>query len=308
MVSLAGMSWSFDRAQEHLWEFCHVRVSDDTIERVCQEQGRQMEQWMRESQVPVKAFGQAAGREEFSTDGVKINTVDGWREMRISVLARREVGRPCEPQEWDQRVLPEPTVRLASCAIAPAHRVGARWARLARRVGLKHSTTLSVVADGAPWIWDQAAKRLSSQAQWCVDVYHVSEHLHACGKALHGEGPQARAWAQTHLMEALRHNGVGLIQRLQQERGDLKTPAAQEAVDRLLGYLEPNRDSLWYRRRLAEGLPIGSGLIEGACKNMIGQRLKANSARWRVRRAERIAALRAVDYSALWNDYWSQAA
>jgi hypothetical protein len=307
MVTLAGMSWSFDCAQEHLWEFCHVRVSDDTIERVCQEQGMAAEKWLRESPVPVTVFKQATGHSELSTDGVKINTVDGWREMRISVLAKREACRGCDPADWDRRVLNEPTVRLASCAMAPARLVGARWGQLLKRVGLKDGCDLSMIADGAAWIWDQAAAQLGSQAQWCVDVYHVSEHLNDCGKALFGEGQEARAWADEHLMEALKKNGVGLLERLRKDRSQWEGPR-QEAVDRLTRYLEANRDSLWYRQRLESGLPIGSGLIEGACKNMIGKRLKANSARWRIRRAERIGALRAVDYSALWESYWAREA
>ena len=68
--------------------------------------------------------------------------------------------------------------------------------------------------------------------------------------------------------------------------------------------MEENRDSLWYGRRLAEGLPIGSGLIEGGCKNVLAKRLKLNSARWRVRRAERMGALRCLQYSGLWESYW----
>jgi len=60
-----------------------------------------------------------------------------------------------------------------------------------------------------------------------------------------------------------------------------------------------------YRRRLAEGLPIGSGLVEGTCKNVVGKRLKLNSARWRVRRAEHMAALRCLHYSKLWEPYWA---
>jgi hypothetical protein len=76
------------------------------------------------------------------------------------------------------------------------------------------------------------------------------------------------------------------------------------ALDRLLKYLGDNRDSLWYRQRLRDGLPIGTGLIEGACKNTIAARLKANSARWRIRRVERIGALRCLDYSGLWDTYW----
>lgn len=304
MVTLAGTSWPFDRAADHLKTFCHIEVSDDTIERVCQEEGERATRWMSASEEPTKAYAKARGLPEFSTDGVKINTVNGWREMRVSVLARREPALSCDPKDWDRRVLNVPTVRLASCRIADADHVGAGWKRLSRRVGLARSDQLSVIADGAKWIWEQAGKRLSKQAKWCVDVYHVSHHLHDCGKSIFGEGPAARTWAHERLMHALSHNGTKLIERLENERATLSA-RQRPALDALLGYLRDNRDRMWYRERLAAGLPIGSGLIEGACKNTIGHRLKANSARWRVRRAERIGLLRCLDDSDLWESYWS---
>ena len=70
-----------------------------------------------------------------------------------------------------------------------------------------------------------------------------------------------------------------MIQRLTQHRNTLPSQAHRRAIDLLLNYLRDNAESLWYRQRLAGGLPIGSGLIEGACKNTIAARLKANSAR-----------------------------
>jgi hypothetical protein len=72
-----------------------------------------------------------------------------------------------------------------------------------------------------------------------------------------------------------------------------------------LNYLSDNRDSLWYGQRLKEGLPIGSGLIEGGGKNTLAKRLKINSARWRVRRAERMGAIRCLQYSGMWEIYWN---
>jgi hypothetical protein len=304
MLSLAGMSWPFDTASQRLKELCHLEVSDDTIERVCQEEGERAQRWTGESDAPADAFTQAQGEVEFYTDGVKINTVGGWREMRLSVLAKRPAALPATPKQWKDRVLEEPTARMAVCAIAPANVVGSSWKRLAERLGLAPRDPLSVIADGAKWIWIEAAKRFGPDTQWMVDVFHVSEHLHACGKTMHGEGPPARQWAEAQLERLIELEGPRFIEELDRQIDVAELPASREAMERLRSYLNENRDSLWYATRLAAGLPIGSGLIEGACKNTIGARLKINSARWRVRRAERIGSLRCLDYSRQWQAFW----
>jgi hypothetical protein len=308
MLSLAGMSWPFDTASRRLKELCHIDTSDDTIERVCQEEGERARRWTTESDVPAQAFTQAKGEAEFYTDGVKINTVDGWREMRLSVLARRPTALPAKPEQWKDRVLEEPTARMAVCAIAPAHVVGSSWSRLADRLGLAAGDPLSLIADGAKWIWIEAAKRFGPDTQWMVDVFHVSEHLHACGKAMLGEGSPARQWAETQLERLIEIEGPRFIEELDVQIGAAQEEASREALEKLRSYLDENRDSLWYATRLSNGLPIGSGLIEGACKNTIGARLKINSARWRVRRAERIGALRCLEYSRQWEAFWQKRA
>src|SRR6185437_2119297 len=146
-----------------------------------------------------QSFAQAHGEAELYSDGLMINTVDGWREMRTSVLAKRQPGLAATVQQWSDRVLEEPTARLAVCAIAPAHVVGASWPRLCKQGQLQKSQSLSVIADGARWIWDQAAARFKNRPMhWVVDIYHVSQHLHACGKAMFGEGPAARNWGDRH--------------------------------------------------------------------------------------------------------------
>jgi hypothetical protein len=310
MLSLAGMSWSFDRASDHLKEFCHLDVSDDTIERVCQEEGERGKRWMSESDAPVSAFARAAGHAEFSTDGVKVNTVGGWREMRLSILAKREPAAACVPERWDARVLNAPSVRFSMCAIADADHVGASWAKLSRRMDLKAQPVVNVLADGAKWIWDQAAKRLPPHnGKWCVDVYHLSQHLHRCARGLLGEGPAARAWADERLKTVLAENGPALIRRIESEASpEARGSPRRKTLADLLRYLVPNRDRMWYRDRLASGEPIGSGMIEGGCKNTIAARLKSNNARWRIRRAERIGALRCVDASDQWPNFWESAA
>jgi hypothetical protein len=304
MVTIVGTAFSFETAARRLRDLCQIQLSNDTVRRVCDEEGERARRWLNESAEPAQTFARAKGHHEFYSDGTSVNTTEGWREMRLSVLAKREAGSPAKPSAWSDRVLPEPTAKLAVCAIADCRRVGASWQRLSQRMGLKECADLSVIADGAKWIWDQARHRLSKRAQWCVDIYHVSQHLHDCGKELLSENSQAQAWAQDHLNDLLEHAGVKLIERLQRERDQQSNPAHRRAIDRLLGYLNDNRDSLWYPDRLARGLPIGSGLIEGGCKNTIGARLKINSARWRVKRAEHMGALRCLEYSGQTNAYW----
>ena len=263
---------------------------------------------MKTSPAPAQAFGQAVGEVEFSSDGTSVNTVDGWREIRLTTVLKRQPATAATAEQWDRRVLNEPTARLSICAIADSNHVGASWRRLSSQLSLATEPVVHAICDGAKWIWDQAVKRLPKHnGSWCVDVYHVSQHLHQCGREMLGEGPAARAWADDHLMTALRHNGPALIRRLETEQNGFDEEAPErKAIQKLLTYLVPNRDRMWYADRLAAGHTIGSGQIEGGCKNTLGARLKLNSARWRVRRAERIGTLRCLDASGLWTDFWNQ--
>lgn len=307
VIVTVSTAWSFDRASGKLKDICHMNVSDDTIERVCQHEGEEARKWLRGTAKTVEIFAKTPGEAEFYSDGLKVNTTGGWREMRLNLLQKRQRGKSVTPEQWKDRVLPEAGIRLASCAIADSRLTGAMWKQWSRQMGLENSSELSVIADGASWIWEQARQRLSPHASWCVDVYHVSEHLHDCGRAMLGEGESARSWAQGELEELIRVGGPKYITRLNERLAAVVEPAHREAMLAVRGYLEANRDRMWYADRLKEGKPIGSGAIEGACKK-IGSRLKLNSARWRPRRAERFGALLCLDYVDQMTDYWSSKA
>lgn len=308
MVTLAGSAFSFDEASDKVRELCHLDVSNDVIRRVCDREGEAAAKWLSEAPESAAAMKEAAGEAEFYTDGVQVNTVDGWREMRVSVFAKREPTTPASPAEWDQRVLEKPACRVATAAIAASHLIGASWPRMLEHLGLSDTPRLSVLGDGARWIWDEAAKRFKMirQVDWVVDIYHVSEHVSGCAQKMFGVGtPQAREWATKRVEELIELEGPKFIEGLQTHGSGATDDKSRAALDGLIGYLSANKDSLWYKTRLAAGLPIGSGLVEGTCKNMIGKRLKLNNPRWRIRRAEHMAALRCLHYSVLWKDYWS---
>jgi hypothetical protein len=312
MIVTVSTVWSFDAASVKLAELCSMKVSDDTVERVCQDEGERARKWLRGGESPggnelVKTFERACGEPEFYSDGLKINTTAGWREMRLNLLQKRERALPATPEQWKDRVLPEPDVRLASCAVADCRLTGAMWKQWSRRMGLDDSKQLSVLADGAAWIWEQAGARLSPHAQWCVDIYHVSEHLHGCARSMFGEGAAARSWAEGRLEELIELAGPKFIAQLDRQIESCPEAGQAAAMKTLRTYLRGNRDRMWYAQRLAEGKPIGSGAVEGACKK-IGTRLKLNSARWRVRRAERFGALLCLEYTDQARIYWKSRA
>jgi hypothetical protein len=301
MIVLAGSGCSFDEASRNLKELSHLQISNDVIRRLCDEEGEAVQEWMKDSPEPQKAFAAAEGVVEFSTDGLKINTVNGWKEIRQSVLSKRTPALSAAPSQWDDRKLEAPTVRMAICGIAPCGTIGASWQRLARALGLPKDQALSVIADGAKWIWAQAAKRfVGPDVQWVVDIYHLMLYLHAAVATLGKEA--AEKWTAQRVIGLIEMGGPKFIEHLQ----STGPPEASvgEAWTKLLNYLEDNRDSLWYGQRLEEGLPIGSGLIEGGGKSTLAKRLKINSARWRIRRAEKMGAIRCLQYSGMWEKYW----
>lgn len=305
MAVLAGTSWSFDVACARLAELCGLRISADVIRKVTNAAGQRAQRWQTRHRDSGADFQRADGEVEFYTDGTCVNTRGGWREMRLSVFAKRTRGAPATPAEWATRELPAPAARVAFAGIRPADECGPQWAARARQLGLNPQTTpITVLADGAKWIWKQAAAHLPRGA-CVVDVFHVSAHLHAAARSLHGEHtPAAREWADTRLLTLLTEGPVQLLARLRAERRALRGRAARRALQALIDYLKPNVDGLWYRARLAQGLPIGSGLIEGACKTVVGRRLKHGGARWLVPRVEHVAALCCLLYSDEWETFW----
>ena len=84
---------------------------------------------------------------------------------------------------------------------------------------------------------------------------------------------------------------------------DMSTDRLRESLRRLRGYFSDHSERLNYRERLLEGRAVGSGQVEGACKSMIGRRLKKTGARWKVRNLNRMLSLCALRYSDVWEDY-----
>jgi len=187
LARLAAASWSFDRASALLEEFCGLRVSDTTIRACAVATGGRMRQWQRADPAAARAFAAAAGDIEFSTDGTSVNTLRGWREMRLAIFAKRPRGAAAGPRDWDQRDLPAPAVRVLFGGLWTAEQFGPQWRAWAGRLGITEAAGITVVADGARWIWRQAEQNLPG-ASGVPDIYHASEHLDGAAEVLYGVG------------------------------------------------------------------------------------------------------------------------
>jgi hypothetical protein len=289
----------------HLADFCGLRTCDQTIRAVCHEQAGQLADWLHTDTRAGAGFATAPGAIEFQTDGTMVNTTaDGWREMRLGLFARRPPGRPATPAEWDRRRRPEPTARVLFAAIQPARQFAPRIRAWAARLGIRDPTAVTVLADGADWIWKQVAVQLPG-AGGVLDIFHALEHVGACADALYGEGSAAaHAW-QERCREALLAAGwAGIDRLLEATRAEVRSPGKRKALAGLRGYLERQQAHLGYAERLGSGQSIGSGLVEGACKQVIGRRLKQTGARWTIRRVNRMATLCCALHGDTWKPYW----
>ncbi|GHT41865.1 hypothetical protein FACS189443_4180 [Planctomycetales bacterium] len=160
-----------------------------------------------------------------------------------------------------------------------------------------------MLGDGAKWIWN-LSEHLFGNAAECLDIFHAAEHISGCGKVLFKDEAKQRCWFEDTRM-LLRKGFAGVNEELVRLlKSDLFDADQQDEVRLLQTYLCNNRERLSYSERLFEGRAIGSGVVEGACKNLVGRRLKQTGACWRQRQAEKMTVLCAALYSNQWKYAW----
>jgi hypothetical protein len=296
MMTLAGVHQSFQHGSVLLqqlagWTSCH-----EVIRQVCYHKADEHQQQRDAAAPEIEPFRQAEGQAEFQTDATSVNTLEGWRDMKIGVFARRLPGEPATAEDWDKRDLPRPTVRFAFAAIEDIGTFAPRWCYWAERLRLSEER-VNVFGDGAEWIWQHSEMQF---VLWLgtLDIFHVSEWLGDAARAGCGEGTEEAArWLKEARLALLRDGYDGLCSYLSSAEWVPNRAGLEEATPALLNYLCGHRERLNYALRLARGEPIGSGMIEGACKQLIGKRMKQTGAQWDVKNANRMALLCSLAYA-----------
>jgi hypothetical protein len=153
----------------------------------------------------------------------------------------------------------------------------------------------------------RAARKVGAEITIVLDIVHVLEYLWRAAYAFHKDGtPAAEAWVEHQLVKLLGGRSAGEVaksMRLMAQRHGLDTTATKP-VEKAAAYLVKHTRLLHYDRALADGLPIATGVIEGACRYLVQDRMGRTGARWSLTGAEAILRLRALQASGDFDDYW----
>jgi hypothetical protein len=165
------------------------------------------------------------------------------------------------------------------------------------RRGADHVRQLTIIGDGAAWIWNLAAAAFP-EATHIVDLYHAREHLHSLTRSLEFMLLDRRDdWLAARL-EDLDYGDIDGIEAAVR-RYPLEGIKKDE-VEKELGYFLNNAPRMRYKWFRSRGLFVGSGVVEAGCKSVIGQRLKQAGMHWTTAGADAIIALRCREASSTW--------
>jgi hypothetical protein len=302
MATLAGLQRSFAHAEALLTELSGWELDDNTIRRITHESARHAAA-TRPGRADADRFARAKGVPEVAIDAGKVNTLTGWRDVKVAVISKREAGTPATPVEWDTRELPAPTIRTVVAGIEGAEAFGDRLRAETDRVGVTTATGATVLADGGEWIWNLAALVLPL-ATGVLDVYHAVEHVATAVKAIWGDGEEAERRRREGQSVLLSEGKVGVERWVGESIAGVPGGRSTDPLLELAGYLANHPTHLDYAGRLSRGQSIGSGQVEGAIKQLVNLRLKRTGARWRVEHVGPLVELIALSDTPEWNDLW----
>jgi Uncharacterised protein family (UPF0236) len=318
MMARVGAKEAFDEARQDLEELSGVKVSTKALERTSEAIGTDIEttgqrecelamsdklMWLKPEREITRMYiaidGTGVPVVPRETEGRKGKDLEGkakTREAKLGCVFTQtgmdQEGRPVRD--------PESTSYVG--AIETMEDFGRRIYTEAIRRGLREAKKVVVLGDGAPWIWNLAAKHFWGAIE-IVDLYHALEHLADASKAAYGAlNPKSKQWLCAHRDDLKRGNIDAVVRSLKRLRPS--GSEEKEVVRKTIEYFKKNRQRMRYDEFRKLGLFVGSGVVEAGCKTVMGRRLKQSGMRWTVRGANSIIALRCCQMSRRWESYW----
>ena len=171
------------------------------------------------------------------------------------------------------------------------------------------SKPLVFLSDGERALHDRQGEFLPEDAVCILDLFHVMERLWKAAWCFFDEAsekPEAHEWVEKHLRMLLEGKVRYVISGLNQMKTKRELKGTRrKTIEEVTGYFHRNRDRMKYDAYLAKGYPIGSGVVEGACRHLVKDRLERTGMRWRPEGAQAMLDLRATYLNEDWESFWT---
>lgn len=330
-------SASFARAAANLDRLAQLKLSDETLRKLVESDGRAVLAWQDQGQLELDfdagqcltdqaPGGRVTSRLYVGIDGFMVPMVTdaeaGRRferaraRRRAAAKRRRGVRRPrlVRRAGADQRYKEFKLVTMydqgQTRKLMRVTRHGpARAAKVLRGmsedVRLRRADEVVAVTDGAEWIAGVVERDLPADRTTAIlDFYHAAEHVHRARRAVFGEqDTEGAAWAAGVIEAMLDRPYEQWWDQLVATRRRVRARAKRAALDDLMQYLLARRAKVDYARFRSLGLKVGSGPTESGCKSE-SRRLKGAGMRWTGPNAEAMTALESLHQSNAWPAYW----
>jgi hypothetical protein len=298
---------SFQKAQEHLKETGGIDLSGRQIQRLVQQIGPGAIGWQDRDEAPqvcdasvlyVSVDGTGVPMRKEELKGRKGKHGDGKAKTRQAYLGCVFTQHKCDEQGHPIRDH-ESTSYVSG--FQSSEEFGLRLRQEARRRGCASAKKVVLLMDGANGLENLGRLNFSGNQQ-IVDFYHAMEHLEALLEALWGKEHPKFKRRRKQWTNLLLKDGVGKI--IDQATKHCVGRSCQAAVEKQLHYFKTNLKRMKYGTFRKQGYFIGSGVIEAGCKTLIGSRCKQSGMFWSKPGAENILALRCVNSSHQWDQFW----
>lgn len=220
----------------------------------------------------------------------------------INEVDRKECAKD-RPQPKHKRVWIEMTRQRED---APANGKTRLFAQLGVEVESRarcRDKPIVCLMDGERALWVAMRQWLPEQTVGILDLYHVMEYLWKAAHCFYAEKSDEAEDFVTARLRMLLEGKVGyLIGSLRRKIASL-CGVKRKRLLTVIGYLENNRSHMRYDEYLAAGYPIGSGVIEGACRHVVKDRMELSGMRWTVDGAQAMLHLRSIYLNGDWKEF-----
>lgn len=235
-------------------------------------------------------------------------TVDRYRRTPEEVVAalfrdtpesKRERPRPQHKEVW--ACLP--------CADTPASGIASAFAwifgSLYLRGRMEEDKPMVFLSDGQDALWEARRAWLPKRAVNIIDLLHVTPRLWKAAHVFCKEGSrEAEEFVRERVLRVLQGRVAGVVKGLR-EMATKKgvSGSKKKTLETVCAYLYANRERMRYDEYLREGYPIATGVVEGACRHLVKDRMERAGMHWVVPGAQAMLDLRSIHISGQWDEY-----